>query len=170
METIRQRNFWPYGIISAFGCFFLGTIGLVVMACSQKTELVSNDYYEQEIKFQSHIDGVHRTDRLGSRASIAYDATSQRITISLPAEQVRQPMLGRIQLYRPSAAGLDRDVKLEPDAFGMQAIETTGLPSGLWIARVSWIANDKDFFIEQRIVIRAKQNPPQGQKLAGFSQ
>ena len=168
MNRITQHNPWPFGIITAFSLFFLGTIGLVVMACSQKTDLVSNDYYEQEIKFQNHLDRLHRTERLGSRASVVYDVASQKITISLPPEQVREPVVGRIQLYRPSAARLDREVKLQPDSSGTQAIETTGLPPGLWKVRVSWTADDKEFFIDQRIVIRTRQDlsPGPGQKLA----
>jgi len=46
-----SRNLWPLGILLAFGLFFAGTIGLVVMACSHKMDLVSADYYEREIKF-----------------------------------------------------------------------------------------------------------------------
>ena len=37
------RNLWPTGIIVTFVLFFAGTIGLVVMACSQRADLVSAD-------------------------------------------------------------------------------------------------------------------------------
>ena len=54
--------------------FIAGTAGLIVMACSQKTDLVSADYYEKELKFQGQIDRVERTRRAASQASVAYDA------------------------------------------------------------------------------------------------
>ena len=41
----NSRNLWPLGIIVTFSLFFAGTVSLVVMACSQKTDLVSADYY-----------------------------------------------------------------------------------------------------------------------------
>ena len=44
------------------------------MACSQKVDLVSPDYYEQELKFQGQIDRVERTRRAASQAAVAYDA------------------------------------------------------------------------------------------------
>src|SRR4051794_3525376 len=116
MNTIKtRRSLWPYGIITAFAIFISGTVGLVVLACSQKVDLVSSDYYEQEIKFQNHLDRLQRTRDLGVQGVIAYDLSKQRITISLPAEQIRRAISGRIQLYRPSTAGLDRQVALMPD-------------------------------------------------------
>src|SRR5215831_167193 len=96
------RNLWPYGIGLAFAIFGLGTASLVVMACSQKVDLVSSDYYEQELKFQGQIDRARRTGSLGVEACVAYDRLKKAITISLPARQVEPSLTGRIQLYRPS--------------------------------------------------------------------
>ena len=61
------RNLWPTAIIVFCSLFVAGTAGLVVMACSQKEDLVSADYYEKELKFQGQIDGAERTRREASR-------------------------------------------------------------------------------------------------------
>ena len=71
-----SRNLWPLGIIVTFALFFAGTVGLVVMACSQKVDLVSADYYEQELKFQGRIDRVERTRHAATQAAVAYDAAA----------------------------------------------------------------------------------------------
>jgi hypothetical protein len=47
-----NRNLWPWAIVLTFVLFISGTVSLVVMACSQKVELVSQNYYEQELQFQ----------------------------------------------------------------------------------------------------------------------
>ena len=75
-----SRNLWPLCIIVTFVLFFAGTVGLIVMACSQKVDLVSADYYEQELKFQSRIDRVERTRRAATQATAAYDAARRSIT------------------------------------------------------------------------------------------
>jgi nitrogen fixation protein FixH len=147
------RNLWPLGIIAAFVIFISGTVGLIVMASSQKTDLISPNYYEQEIKYQGRIDSLARTEQLGSRAKIAFDAQHRRITISVPAEHVRSGLAGKIQLYRPSAPGLDRQFTLEPDSQGMQFIDAATLPRGFWKVRVSWTVEGREFFIDQPLVI-----------------
>ena len=152
------RNLWPLGIILTLVVFFAGTVGLIVMACSQRVDLVSPDYYERELKFQGQIDRVERTHRAPSQASVAYDAAGQCITVSLPADQAGREINGRIELYRPSAAGLDRAVKLAPDSKGVQRLDAAGLAPGLWKVRVSWTVEQQDYFLDQKVVVSAKSS------------
>jgi hypothetical protein len=154
MQT--ARNLWPLGIIVTFVLFFAGTVGLVVMAFSQKVDLVSADYYEQELTFQGRIDRVERTRRAPSQASVAYDAGGKCITVSLPADQAGHDVSGRIELYRPSASGLDRAVKLEPDTTGIQRVDAAGMVPGLWKVRVSWTVEKQDYFLDQKVVVGSK--------------
>jgi nitrogen fixation protein FixH len=151
-----SRNLWPLGVITTFALFFAGTVGLIVMACSQKVDLVSADYYEQELKFQGRIDRVERTRRAATRAAVAYDAARRCITVSLPADQARHEVTGHIELYRPSAAGLDREVELAPDAHGVQRLDATGMAPGLWKVRVSWTVEKQDYYLDQKVVVGGK--------------
>jgi nitrogen fixation protein FixH len=151
-----SRNLWPLGIILTLGVFIAGTAGLIVMACSQRVELVSPDYYERELKFQSQIDEVERTHRAATQASVAYDAAGKCITVSLPADQARREVTGSIKLYRPSAIGMDQLVKLEPDANGTQRLDASGLAPGLWRVRVSWTAEKQNYYLEQKVVVGSK--------------
>lgn len=154
MNSIQpQRSLWPYGIIAAFAIFITGTTGLIVLACTHRIDLVSADYYEQEIKFQNHLDQIRRTKGLDVAGMVAYDAVRQQITISLPIDQIRQTFSGRVQLYRPSAAALDRQVALAPNSSGIQIVEAKDLRPGLWKVRVSWSIGDNDYFMDQKIVI-----------------
>jgi nitrogen fixation protein FixH len=152
------RNLWPLGIIVTFALFFTGTVGLVVMAFSQKVDLVSPDYYEQELKFQGRIDRVERTRSAPSQASVGYDAGGKCITVSLPAHQVGHDVSGRIELYRPSASGLDRAIKLEPDTKGVQRVDAAGMVPGLWKVRVSWTVEHQDYFLDQKVVVGSKDS------------
>jgi hypothetical protein len=153
---LNGRNLWPLGIILTLVTFFAGTVGLVVLACSQRADLVSPDYYEKEIKFQGQIDRAERTHRAASQASVAYEAAGKCITVSLPAEQAGREISGRIELYRPSAAGLDRALKLAPDGKGVQRLDAAGLAPGLWKVRVSWTFERQDYFLDQKVVVGAK--------------
>jgi len=149
-------NPWPYAIILTFVIFISATAGLIVMAASHRGDLVSDNYYEQEIKYQTRIDSSDRARQLLARATAAYEPAARRILISLPKEQVGKPVSGDIQLYRPSAARLDCQFKLEPDSTGLQILDAATLPKGLWKIRVSWTVDGQDYYMEQKIVIGAK--------------
>lgn len=147
------RNLWPLGIIMTFVVFIGGTIGLVVMASTQHIDLVNANYYEQEIRYQSRIDSQTRAQHLGT--TVTYDAAAKHIVISLPASHALKNPTGQIQLYRPSAAGLDREFKLEPATNGIQTLDTAGLLPGLWKIRLSWNVEGRDYFLDTKIVIGA---------------
>ena len=151
-----SRNLWPLGIILTLVFFFAGTVGLIVMACSQHVDLVRPDYYEQELKFQNQINQVERTHRTASQAAVAYDVAGKCIVISLPPDQAPRELTGHIELYRPSAAGLDRTIKLAPDSKGEQRLDAAGLAPGLWKVRVSWTAEQQDYYLDQKVVVSSK--------------
>jgi nitrogen fixation protein FixH len=148
-----RRNFWPLGIILTFVVFISGTVGLVVMACMHNTELVNANYYDQEIKYQSRIDSESRAQETG--AQVTYDVSAQHIVISLSNSAAANNVIGQIQLYRPSSAGLDKQFKLEPAANGVQTLDAAGLQPGLWKIRVSWNVEGRDYFLDQKIIIGA---------------
>jgi hypothetical protein len=148
-----KRNPWPLGVIGAFAVFIAGTATLVTVASSHRLDLVSPDYYEQEIRFQDQIDRDLRARQLATPATITYDASGQRILIALPAAHGLEPPTGRIELYRPSSAGFDRQIKLEVNSAGEQSLDAAGLQRGLWKVRVSWSMSGQDYFLEKKIVI-----------------
>ncbi|HEY9509115.1 MAG TPA: FixH family protein [Verrucomicrobiae bacterium] len=149
----HPRNLWPWGIVLTFVIFISGTAGLIVLACQQNSDLVSANYYEDEVRFQTQIDRLQRARNLTSPAEIRYDAARREIIFTLPAEQVRTETHGNIQLYRPSAAGLDRSINLQPDAAGSQSLDAKALLPGLWEVRVLWTVNGLDYRVDQKIII-----------------
>jgi nitrogen fixation protein FixH len=150
------RNLWPLGIVSAFGVFIAGTAGLIGLSLSQRSDLVSADYYEQEIRHQQQMERLDRTQRLGAETALRYDAALRHLEVRVPVAHVRAGLRGGIHLYRPSAAGLDRRLKLEPDADGLQTVDLSETPVGLWKVRVSWTAAGQEFFLDQKLVVGAE--------------
>jgi nitrogen fixation protein FixH len=120
-------------------------------------DLVSADYYEQELKFQGQLDRLNRTSRLGAKASAAYDPAKQCITLSLPPGETNRVVTGHIHLYRPSAAGLDRELDLQTDTAGKQNVNAANLLPGRWKVRVSWTADNQDYYLDQEIIVPRPQ-------------
>lgn len=149
------RNLWPLGIFIAFVIFISGTATLIVVACMHRTDLVSTNYYEEEIRYQGQMDRLERAKQLNEKVSVTYDAGRNLITVSLPPEHARQAATGGIQLYRPSAAGLDQRLKLQLDANGLQTIDAARLRAGLWKVKVFWTVGGEEYFIDEKVNVKS---------------
>lgn len=146
-------NPWPLGIIVFFGVAILGCVGFVAFCSRHPADLVAADYYEQEVRYQSQIDRVLNVSEQARRTAITYDPTAMLIAITIPPSPGGSAPMGRVELYRPSAAAWDRQLKLQPNAQGVQTIDARALQPGLWKVRVTWRVEQKDFFIDKKIIV-----------------
>lgn len=151
----RGRNLWPLGIVAAFAVFITGTVGLIVLASFNRPELVTPDYYEREIRYQHTYESRARAQALGAEADVTFDTAARRLVVQLPARHVAAPPVGTVYLYRPAAAGADREVPLTPDATGRQELDARELAPGLWRVRVEWRHADQAYSLERQLVVPA---------------
>jgi hypothetical protein len=147
------RTLWPYGIIATFVVFFAGMITLVAIAATHKEDLVSDNYYEHELKFQNEIDSAARAKNAG--AALRYDAQGRGMVVALPVTQLGQRLAGTVEFYRPDAPNRDRVITLAPGVDGTQAVNLSQFAAGPWLVRVSWEAGGVAYYLEQKIVIPA---------------
>jgi len=146
----KSFNPWPLGIVLVFVLFIGGMATAVVIACTHRDRLVDENYYESELQFQSQIDGAARAEKAGAMLS---QLAGGNVQVKLPIEQLTQKFSGAIELYRPSAPELDHIMTLQPDAQGAQTVDVSKLARGSWMLRVKWNADDKNYFLEQKIKI-----------------
>ena len=146
----RSRNPWPIAIIAYFAAFISFIVGFVAFAARQKVDLVSPNYYEDEVRFQQHLDRMNRAQSVP--AKIVYDSIHEMVTIKLPVEHVGKLASGSIRFYRPADAKLDREIRLRPGAQGLQQIDTKSLAPGLWKVRVNWKADGQEYSCEQTVI------------------
>ena len=112
MPTTR-RTLWPYAIIATF-VLFAGFIGYMVQrAFHTDVELVSPDYYKQEIAYQKRMESVARTAALPAPVPLA----------RIKAE----PELAGMDLLRQSRLS----VSPVSEAHWRRILALGGLPDGL---------------------------------------
>ena len=145
------RNLWPLGILLTFVLFFGAMTAVVVIAATHPENMVSENYYEQELSFQAQIDGAARARKSG--ASVSSDHARSQVVITVPAAQLAQKFSGTIDFYRPSEPKLDREFPLAPKADGAQSLDVSQLAPGLWVLRAKWVAGGQNYFLEQKIKI-----------------
>lgn len=146
-----QFNPWPYGIILFFVLLICGLVGFVAVVLTHRESMVSENYYEQELKYQDQIDSAARAQKSG--ANIQLDAAAGKLLVSVPPAQLALKFSGAIEFYRPSSPELDREFPFAPRADGTQALDVSKLAAGLWQVRVRWNAGGHDYFLEQRVII-----------------
>jgi len=150
---------WPVSIVAFFTIAISGSTAFIVFCNRHPSELVADNYYDQEVRYQGQMERRQRAQQSPDPARISYDSSAATILIALPAHTKTEQVTGKIQLYRPSSARLDQVVKLEPDANGIQRIDARDLAPGLWQVRLSWTAQRQDYYLDQRIVIPNPAGP-----------
>jgi hypothetical protein len=152
--TTKGPNPWPLAITGFFiaAILFIGTF--IAFALRQREDLVSADYYEREVRYQSQLDSMNRSQALAAQVVVTYEPIPRRIVITLPIAY-RRGAAGSVHLYRPSDARLDREVPLRLDPEGIQRLDATQLPEGLWKVRVKWSVNGQDYFLDQPVIVTA---------------
>jgi nitrogen fixation protein FixH len=155
MNTInKSRSLWPAAIVGFFVLAIIFLTTFIVWAVHQRADLVSANYYENEVRYQQQLDSMNRSQSLAAQSVITYEPVRQNIVITLPTAQ-SHGATGSVHLYRPSDARLDREVPLTLDAEGIQRLDAKQLHDGLWKVRVKWSVNGQDYFLDQPVIVTA---------------
>ncbi len=152
----RRWDPWPVSIIAFFSVAIAGLATFIVFCNRHPADLVAENYYEQELRYQGQMERNQRARESAAAAKVNYDSAAGVITVALPGRGASAPVAGTITLYRPSSVKLDRELKLEPDASGLQKVDARSLEPGLWAVRVSWTAEQQEYYVEEKIVVRGR--------------
>jgi nitrogen fixation protein FixH len=146
------RNLWPISIVTFFAIAITFFACFITWAVRQRDDLVSADYYEREVRFQSQLDSMNRAHAVAAKTVVTFEPQQQSILITLPEAQ-KPGTTGSIHLYRPSDARLDRELPLALTADGTQRLDAKKLADGLWKVRVKWNANGQEYYLDQPVLV-----------------
>lgn len=139
--------------LTIFICLFAGMILLLVYKCTQTNfDLVTKEYYKDELKYQEVIDGTKRANSLASKATVV--SSSDFITIQLPAEMKGLAINGSAWFYCAADAKRDIKVPLAVNAAGTQQLSSKLLLPGKYTVKLNWTAGDLQFFSETNLDIQ----------------
>lgn len=136
-------------IIVSFVLFggFIGT--LVTICIRENVDLVSRNYYQDELNYGEQIERINNTAALISKPAIKVDG--RLVTIDF---NQRDSVVGaQLTLFCPSNPALDRKFQLRNDRQFTQHVELEPSQKGMFRARLFWTMNGKDFYHEQIIFI-----------------
>jgi nitrogen fixation protein FixH len=142
---------WGWKIAIFMGIYMTGIISVVWFAMSEDVNLVTENYYQQELAYEEQILRLRNTEGLTQKPTFSFSSNKKYVVLTFP-EGVT-PDNGKITLYRPSDFTQDRKFKLDLDEANQQGFVTASLMPGLWKAKLQWQQGDKSFFQEFIIVI-----------------
>ncbi len=138
---------WGTGIALVYIGFVVFMLGMVYLCTQQHFDLVTPDYYEQELKFQTVIDGQQNENALGKATIINMD--EKVVTVTIPMESIDGE--GTITFYKPDNAKFDLSFPLN----GKNAITVPidKLGSGLYKVKSSWLHKGQPYYNEQTLFV-----------------
>jgi hypothetical protein len=142
---------WGYKIILGYVVFVSGIVFMVVKSSMQNTDLVTPDYYEQELKYQTVIDATLRANNLSSlvKCSVANDS----LLIQFPPEMKNAALKADLWLY--CIANKKRDVrKTLQTTEGIIQLPLTAINKGMHDVKLNWQVAGKTYYYEQKIFLQ----------------
>lgn len=142
MEKKKSTFSFGTGIALAYTSFVLFMLYMVYRSVTQKDIfLVTESYYEEELKYQDKIDQMTLANQLSSKATLVVEGNEMLLTF--PKESVGTS--GEITFYRPSNPAFDFKLPLtiSDTALVMSAPKT--MQKGLWEAHISWKKEGKTY-------------------------
>jgi hypothetical protein len=141
---------WGYKIAVFYITFVVGIMYLVIRSSQQEVDLVTPDYYAQELKYQDRIDESNRAASL----STAIQCTIEHnvIKVIFPPEFTGKKISGQVLVY--CAADKRNDINSSLSVMDGQAkISVPEKNSGMHEVQVSWEAEGVKYYSAKNLFI-----------------
>lgn len=139
---------WGWALVIALALFAIFIGQFFVRSFSHRADLVADDYYNQEINYQQHINSAANAKALGAISFIPVDG---KIGIQFPDGFDGANASGTIQLYKPDNSDFDQTIPLALDSSNVQALQSEDMLRGLWRVKVDATLGDKSYYWEESI-------------------
>ncbi len=139
---------WGNKLIIVFIVFAALMATLVYKATQTKFELVSKNYYQDELRYQDKIDGAANA---ALEAPISIQVNDEIISIEFPDAQKNANITGEAWFYCSVDATKDKRFVLSVDSTGIQRIERKGLQKGDYQIKISYEINQKKYYVAQQL-------------------
>ncbi|WP_223034946.1 FixH family protein [Hanstruepera marina] len=143
---------WGTGIVIAFVGFISFIMYFVISMNTDKAldhDLVTEDYYKQELEFQNDIDKEKNARALAE--NINWKKTEDGIIIVFPESLEVNSITGKVFLYRPSNKQFDFETDISLSSHNL-LIPDKRLLDGRWNIKVDWQYNGKSYLYKKEIV------------------
>ena len=141
---------FPHYVMITFGLFMAFILFLVFKTSTVNNELVTEDYYKQELDYQNKIDKMGHVQGSGATLSQSNEA----VLLKFPDSLVSVGIKGSVEFYRPSDASKDIKLPLALGSNGEQVFPKGLFTKGLYMVKVDWNQKGIEYYQEQELYLR----------------
>ena len=145
---------WPVTIAVIYIVFVITLVVFVIYTRYQTVDLVTNDYYQQELIYQQQIDRIIRTESLSSPVSWTHDEQQKLLNLRFSPELEVERIQGRLLFFRPSDARQDKLIAISLSSDGNQTISTERLSPGYWKIKIFWQLGENEYYKEGVLIVK----------------
>ncbi|CAG5004234.1 hypothetical protein DYBT9275_03327 [Dyadobacter sp. CECT 9275] len=149
MKTLKLN--WGAGIAVLYMGFVAMIVLLVVMSMRQKIDLVTDEYYAEELLFQGKIDKIKRAKALSE--PLKWELTDDAIVIRYPGNLAANTLSGSVRLYCASDNKKDRSFAVNAENH-LQVIPLSSIPEGRFALQIDWKQGENLYWDEGVVVIK----------------
>ena len=145
---------WGAKIFLLYTGFVLLMGTLVWKSVHTKFDLVTEDYYQQEIGFQKRLNAQNATAALAQRPVMS--VTPEAIMIFFPQDFSGKAVKADLQLYNPANAALDKTFSNLQAEAGRLSIARKDLPAAQYTGKLTWQCEGKTYYQEAPLNLKWK--------------
>lgn len=140
-------NFGNWIVVAfVFFALFIGT--LVTVCVREDINLVSKDYYKDELAYQDQIKRISNTQTLHDKPEIKkINSATFKVNFKQAIDH------GEINFFCPSDQTMDKRFTIKLSEQNSQLFDVSELKKGMYRAKLLWSKNGKEFFLEEVIYI-----------------
>ncbi len=137
---------WVVGAFLFFG-LFIGS--LVVICVREDINLVSKDYYQQELNHQEKIVQQQNMNQLEDKPQLTFENNSIRLLFPFSSSMEK----GELYVMRPSDDKLDQHFELNAMDGDSQLFPLKVWEKGLYRVSLTWTMGGKNYYFEKVMVL-----------------
>jgi hypothetical protein len=141
---------WGLGIAIVFLCFVIFMSTLVIKSFKQDVDLVHEDYYGEELKYQDHIN--RRMESTSLKGKISFEINNDEIVLIFPEEMRKKQISGDILFFRPSDKRKDVKATLHL-SHSEQHFPLSQFSKGLYKMQINWEVAGAKYYNEETIIL-----------------
>lgn len=137
---------WKAGLL--YTSFVVMMVSMVVASSRQKIDLVSKDYYKDEIEYQGVIDAGRNQSQL--LAPLVIRANDVQVTVDFPDVFKDKVLKGEVYFYSPVNDKWDYRIELNTDNNRM-SVDKNILHKTIYAIKIKWETEGKNYYQETSI-------------------
>ncbi|SIP91249.1 FixH protein [Chryseobacterium sp. RU37D] len=148
-----MKNFsWGHGVVIALFAFIAFILSMLFLFPNgqKNSEMVTDNYYEEELKYQDVIDAKKRADQLQEKP--VYSQDKNGIKITFPKDYDNSNTSVKFVLNRTDDENLDIHKSVQLDSTKSFLIPAQVMKMGNYTLRLSWTKGKTDYRMDYDVI------------------